>query len=165
MIDSSVIKGVLRKVAAAIIGLMLALVLLTALLIAGFVLLVQAATLALSPWVGEAGALGITGLGCFVLLALFFYRLTRPATAPGNTDAGDGEGEHNSPVARLRRLIRTHPWEAVLAAFAIGFVEHGDTRLRSLLLQGGMVLMRQSDGAAGEHASEPASSTPPGADG
>lgn len=153
MIDSSIIQGALRKAAAAIIGFMLAMVLLTALLIAGFVLLVKAATLALSPWVGEAGALGITGLACLAILGLFFYRMTRPVTRSAKQDE-EKKSEAFSLTDRLKNIIRKHPWEAVLAAFAIGVVQHGDPRLRALLLQGGMVLMKQGDSESAENDSE-----------
>ena len=81
MPDSAWLQGVLRKAVAAIIGFMLAFVLLVALLITGFYMLVNAATLALSPMLGEAGAMAVTGVSCLLLLALFFYRMTRPATS------------------------------------------------------------------------------------
>ena len=79
MPDSAWLQGALRKVVAAVLGLLLALVLLVALLITGFYMLVNAATLALAPVVGEAGAMAVTGLFCILLLVLFFYRMTRPA--------------------------------------------------------------------------------------
>ncbi len=166
MINSSVIEGVLRKAAAAIIGFMLAMVLLTALLIAGFVLLVRAAALALSPWVGEAGALGITGFSCFALLALFFYLMIRPVTRTARKKDADNTtklGDDASPIEMLKNFIRKNPWEAVLAAFAIGVVENGDPRLRALLLQGGMAFMKQPDGNQPGHSadSDTASARPP----
>ncbi|MEP1581400.1 MAG: hypothetical protein ABJK18_02560, partial [Marinobacter sp.] len=64
MPDSAWLQGVLRKAVAAIIGFMLAFVLLVALLITGFYMLVNAAMLALSPVMGEAGAMAVTGMSC-----------------------------------------------------------------------------------------------------
>lgn len=146
MLDTAWLQGVLRKAVAAIIAFMLALVLLVALLITGFYLLVNAATLALSPALGEAGALAVTGLSCLLLLALFFYRMTRPAT-PEKSDSASGSEGHSpgSPVDGIRELIRKNPLEAIAAAFTFGLVEHGDPRLKALLLQGGMVLMKEAE--------------------
>ncbi len=72
MPDSAWLQGALRKVVAAVLGLLLALVLLVALLITGFYMLVNAATLALAPVLGEAGAMAVTGFFCILLLVLFF---------------------------------------------------------------------------------------------
>lgn len=144
MPDSAWIQGVLRKAVAAIIGFMLALVLLVALLITGFYMLVNAATLALSPVMGEAGAMAVTGVSCLLLLALFFYRMTRPATS-GKSD-GEGKGQSApSPLDAIRDLVRNNPLEAMFAAFTLGMVEQGDPRLKALLLQGGMVLMKEAE--------------------
>ncbi len=137
------LQGVLRKAVAAIIGFMLALVLLVALLITGFYLLVNAATLALSPLLGEAGALAVTGLACLLLLALFFYRMTRPVTS--KKPAREGKEQSASPIDTIRDLVRNNPLEAVAAAFTLGVVEQSDPRLKSLLLQGGMVLMKEAE--------------------
>ena len=49
MPDSAWLQGALRKVVAAVLGLLLALVLLVALLITGFYMLVNAATLSMRP--------------------------------------------------------------------------------------------------------------------
>lgn len=160
MPDSAWLQGVLRKAVAAIIGFMLALVLLVALLITGFYLLVNAATLALSPLLGEAGALAVTGLSCLLLLALFFYRMTRPAAS--KKSARGGKEQSASPIDAIRDLVRNNPLEAVAAAFTLGVVEQSDPRLKSLLLQGGMVLMKEAEAeqARGtEHADAPASNT------
>ncbi len=142
MPDSAWLQGVLRKAVAAILGFMLALVLLVALLITGFYLLVNAATLALSPLLGEAGALAVTGLSCLLLLALFFYRMTRPVSSKKSASEGKGQSAA-SPIETIRDLIRNNPLEAMAAAFALGVVEQSDPRLRALLLQGGMVLMKE----------------------
>lgn len=144
MPDSAWLQGVLRKAVAAIIGFMLAFVLLVALLITGFYMLVNAATLALSPLIGEAGAMAVTGVSCLFLLALFFYRMTRPATSKKTASEGEGPSS-NSPVDAIRDLVRNHPLEAAFAAFTLGVVEQGDPRLKSLLLQGGMVLMKEAE--------------------
>ena len=148
MPDSAWLQGALRKAIAAFLGFMLGFVLLVALLITGFYLLVNAATLALSPLLGDAGAMAVTGLSCIVLLFLFFYRMTRPASP--KKSAGSAENHSGlSPVDSVRDLIRKNPLEAAFAAFAFGVVEQGDPRLKSLLLQGGMVLMRQAEAEQG----------------
>ncbi|MDX1551360.1 MAG: hypothetical protein R3198_01965 [Marinobacter sp.] len=160
MLDSAWLQGVLRKAIAAIIGFMLALVLLVALLITGFYLLVNAATLALSPALGEAGALAVTGLSCLLLLALFFYRMTRPAASKKSSSESEGHSP-GSPVDAIRELVRNNPLEAVAAAFTFGLVEHGDPRLKALLLQGGMVLMKEAEAeqARGKESTESSEST------
>ena len=53
MPDSAWLQGALRKVVAAVLGLLLALVLLVALLITGFYMLVNAATLSMRPPIVE----------------------------------------------------------------------------------------------------------------
>lgn len=144
MPDSAWVQGVLRKAVAAIIGFMLAFVLLVALLITGFYMLVNAATLALSPMIGEAGAMAVTGVFCLLLLGLFFYRMTRPATHDQSANESE-ESSSSSPIDAIRDLVRNNPLEAAFAAFTLGVVEQGDPRLKSLLLQGGMVLMKQAE--------------------
>lgn len=141
------LQGLLRKALAAAIGGLLAFVLLTALLIAGVILALRAAALGLAPWLGEAGALAVVSLGCFCLLALFFYRLTRPARRISGDKSGTADGEdrqRETPVDMLRRLIRNNPWEAAAAAFAVGFMGQADERMRTLLFEGGMAFMRQA---------------------
>lgn len=165
MLDSAQVKGALRKAAAAIIGFGLAMVLLTALLLTGFYLLVQAAVLSLTPWLGEAGAMGLIGSVCVLLLALFFQRLTRPK--PSRESDKTADDKSGSGINVLRDLIRENPWEAVLMAFAVGIAEQGDPRLRALLLQGGTILMRRAesgepDEASGESASAPEDKASPG---
>lgn len=144
MLDSPQVQGAVRKIIAAITGFILALVLLIALLISGFYLLVKAATLAMSPFLGEAGALAAIGFVCFVLLALFFYRMTRPVST-ATSDASGADSTRRSPVAILREIIRKNPLESAFTAFAAGLVENSDPQLKSLLLQGGMVLMKQAE--------------------
>ncbi|WP_417567100.1 hypothetical protein [Marinobacter sp.] len=163
MLDSAQVQGVLRKAAAAVIGFVLAMVLLTALLLTGFYLLVEAAILALSPWLGEAGAMGLLGFACVLLLALFFQRLTRPASS---SKRGKGAGgKSRSGIDVLRDLIRENPTEAALMAFAVGVAEQGDPRLRSLLLQGGAILMKRAEsepsGEAGAAEASAAENNPP----
>ena len=144
MPDSAWLQGALRKVVAAVLGLLLALVLLVALLITGFYMLVNDATLALAPVLGEAGAMAVTGFFCILLLVLFFYRMTRPARSHGQADSGESSGM-SSPVESLRNLIRKNPLESASIAFVLGIAEQGDPRLKSLLLQGGMVLMKEAE--------------------
>lgn len=145
MLNSPQIQGALRKAAAAIIGFVLAMVLLTALLLFGFYLLVQAAVLGLSPWLGEAGAMALSGFVCMLLLALVFHRLTRPvSSSKQRKESGDQSG---SGIDAIRNLIKNNPLEAALMAFAVGIAEQKDPRLKSLLLEGGMVLMKQAESA------------------
>lgn len=159
MPDSAWLQGVLRKTVAAVLGFMLALVLLVALLITGFYLLVNAATLALSPLLGDAGAMAVTGFSCLLLLALFFYRMTRPASSKKSATSGQGQSA-STPIDAIRDLVRKNPLEAVFAAFTLGVIEQGDPRLKSLLLQGGMVLMKEAEAeqARGDEEPEPPAS-------
>ena len=76
MLDSPQVQGAMRKAAAAVIGFVLAMVLLTALLLFGFYLLVKAAVLGLSPWLGEAGAMALSGYS-------LAYACLLPPDAPG----------------------------------------------------------------------------------
>jgi|SRR5690554_2407597 len=161
MPDSKQLQGIVRKAVAAITGFLLALVLLIALLVTGFYLLIQALILALSPWVGQAGAMGLAGLLCVLLLVAFFQRMMRPASAERK---GEAARSNLSPVHALRKIIMENPLEATLMAFAAGVVEQGDPRLKELLFQGGMTLMKQTDfsGEPGKTSPDPASEhTPP----
>ncbi|TBW58494.1 hypothetical protein EZI54_03680 [Marinobacter halodurans] len=138
---SGELQALLRKVLAALIGAALGLVLLSALLIGGFVLLAKAATLGLAPWVGEAGAFGITGAVCFALLGFFFYRMMRtPSRSMGRPAGG-----RSSPLAAFRRLIVENPWESVLTAFALGITEQSDPRLRQFLVQSGLAFLKAAN--------------------
>ena len=85
------------------------------------------------------------------MLVLFFYRMTRPARSHGQADSGESSGM-SSPVESLRNLIRKNPLESASIAFVLGIAEQGDPRLKSLLLQGGMVLMKEAEA---ERASKP----------
>ncbi|WP_323751408.1 hypothetical protein [Marinobacter sp.] len=144
MPDSDRLQGALRKAIAAFLGFMLSFVLLVALLITGFYLLVNAATLALTPLLGGAGAMAVTGLSCLLLLFLFFYRMTRPLPSKQSEGSGDGDSS-GSPFGAVKRLIQKNPLEAALAAFALGVVEQGDPRLKSMLMQGGMALAKEAE--------------------
>jgi hypothetical protein len=148
--DSATIQTTIRKAVAAVTGIVLALVLLTALLITGFYLLVHSAALALTPLLGEPGAMAITGLGCLGLLGLFFYRMTRPVKASRDSKGSESESGPLSPIAVLRSLITRNPLEAAALAFAAGVAEQSDPRLKNLLYQGGMILMRQSAGGSSD---------------
>lgn len=133
----------MRKAAAAVIGFVLAMVLLTALLLFGFYLLVKAAVLGLSPWLGEAGAMALSGSVCILLLALVFYRLTRPVSA--SKPQKGSEAQSGSGIDAIRNLIKANPLEAALMAFAVGIAEQKDPRLKSLLMEGGMELMKRAE--------------------
>ena len=169
MFDSAAIKDAIRKVAAALIGFVLALILLAALLLTGMHLLVSAATLALAPHVGQAGALAISGLVCVLLVALFFYRLASSAgTSATASDKSDSKTSDKprpasgSPIQTLRTAIKDNPLEAAAVAFAAGIAGYGDSRLRQLLLQGGMAMMEkpESPRTASEHAPTPDKESP-----
>ncbi|MDK9556953.1 hypothetical protein QQF73_04890 [Marinobacter sp. M216] len=155
MIDSAQIRGVVRKAVAALAGLMLAVVLLTALLITGFYLLVQAALLALAPVLGQPAAMTVVGASCVLLLLVFFWRMASPPSA-SKRKRGSSRGTSFS-LDSLRELIRENPLEAALAAFAAGVAQQGDPRLRSLLMQGGMELMKRGEPGEG---SAPGNETP-----
>lgn len=148
MLDSAKVKSAVRKAVAAITGFMLALVLLTALLITGFYLLIQSAILALSPHLGEPAALAIVGLGCVLLLATFFWRMTA-SSGSGKRSKHDGAGA-TSGLDKLREFIRENPLESALTAFAVGVAQEADPRLKTLLMQGGMELMKRTESGGGE---------------
>ncbi|MDP4547119.1 hypothetical protein [Marinobacter sp. MDS2] len=153
MPDSDWLQGALRKAIAAFLGFMLGFVLLVALLLTGFYLLVNAATLALTPWLGVAGALAVTGLSCLLLLFLFFYRMTRPLPSKPSDGSSSGQSSR-SPVEAMKRLIQKNPLEAALAAFALGVLEQGDPRMKSLLMQGGMALAKEAERQQGDGGAE-----------
>ncbi|MDG5500904.1 hypothetical protein [Marinobacter sp. BGYM27] len=145
MMSSEDIKALVRKALGAVIGFVLAFVLLSALLIGGFVMLLKAASLGLTPWVGEAGAYGITGFACVLLLAFFFYRMLKsPAKKSGDSEAGSG-GKSFSPVDAFRKLIINNPWEAVLTSFALGVTEQSDPRMRQFLIQSGLAFLKAAN--------------------
>lgn len=158
MLDTAGVQTLLRRAAAAIIGCLLALALMTSLVLAGFYLLLRALTLALMPFLGEAGALAVTGLVCLCLVGGVILLMMRPAKAPVGRSSPSAKGSL-SPVSQLRKLIRDNPLESAMTAFALGVVEQGDPRLRSLLLQGGMVLMKQAE--TGDPPSEAGDAPPP----
>ncbi len=148
MLDSAQAKlqGAVRKAIAALTAFLLSLVLLIALLITGFYLLVQAAILALSPYIGEAAAMASVGVLCMFLLGVFFWRMTRTPSSSGKNRGKDSSD--TSSVEALRGLIRDNPLEAALTAFAVGVAQQGDPRLRSLLMKGGMELMKEAEADA-----------------
>lgn len=153
MLDSAQIKGAVRKAIAAITGFMLALVLLTALLITGFYLLIQAAIMALSPQLGQAAAMAVVGSGCVLLLAAFFWRMTASSSSTKRSKH-EGAGS-TSGLDKLREFIRENPLESALAAFAVGVAQEADPRLKTLLMQGGMELMKRTDLEDGEEPPAP----------
>ena len=162
MLDSAQAKlqGAVRKAIAALTAFMLSMVLLTALLITGFYLLIQAAILALTSYIGEAAAMGSVGVSCMFLLGVFFWRMTSTPSASANKEGSDSRGE--SSVEALRRLIRNNTLEAALTAFAVGVAQQGDPRLRSLLMKGGMELMKEAEADAPSQSdpkSQPGSAT------
>lgn len=141
MLDSDSMKNVLRKAVAAIVGCVLAVLLLTSLCLAGIYLLLRAMTAALLPVWGEAGALAATGAVCLLLVGLALFLLSRPARIRTD-DSGASAGSSSSPVNQLRKLIRNNPLESAMVAFSLGVVEQSDPRLKALLLQGGMELFK-----------------------
>lgn len=144
MPDSARIQNLLRRGVAAIVGVLLAVALLTALVLAGFYLLLRALALALMPVWGEPAALAVTGAVCLLLVGGIFWLLVRPGRAASKR-SGHSASEGSSPVSQLRKLVRENPLESAMTAFALGVVEQSDPRLRSLLLQGGMVLMKEGE--------------------
>lgn len=165
MFDSDAIKSTIRKAAAALIGFVMALILLAALLLTGLDLLVSAGTLALAPLVGQAGAMAISGLVCMLLVALFFWRLVSPVASSKTQSASKGSTKpaSRSPIQTLRSAITDNPLEAIAIAFAAGIAGHDDSRLRRLLLQGGMSMMEQPEKSAATSAEPqtPSPDTPP----
>lgn len=147
MFSKQELEQVLRKALAAALGGLLAFALLSALLIAGVILLLRAATAGLAPMIGEAGALGVTGLFCFVLLGLFFWRLVRPSAKPDGAkpEAGEGSADAEAPLTLIRRLIRENPLEAMVTAFVVGIVGQGDARARALLLKGSLLALHEAE--------------------
>lgn len=139
MLSKQEMEGLARKAVAALVGVLLTVALLSALLIAGLVLLLWAATAGLSPLVGQAGALAISGGLCFLLLGLFFWRLLSARATSGS----DGE-PGLSLRDRLENTIRENPLEAALGAFALGIFGQADARFRAMVLQSGMAFMRQA---------------------
>ena len=139
MLSKQEMEGLARKAVAALVGVLLTVALLSALLIAGLVLLLWAATAGLSPLVGQAGALAISGGLCFQLLGLFFWRLLSARATSGS----DGE-PGLSLRDRLENTIRENPLEAALGAFALGIFGQADARFRAMVLQSGMAFMRQA---------------------
>lgn len=134
----------LRKALAAVLGGLLAFALLSALLIAGVVLVLRAAVTGLTPLVGEAAALGLTGLACFLLLGVFFWRLIRTPDSSGKDSEGTAE-QSEEPLDLTRRLIRKNPWEAAITAFVVGILGQGDMRARALLLKGGLLALYEAE--------------------
>jgi hypothetical protein len=165
MFDSAAIKSTIRKAAAALIGFVMALILLAALLLTGLHLLVSAGTLALAPLVGQAGAMAISGLVCVLLVALFFYRLVSPGSSSKSQSGSEGSSKtaSRSSIQTLRSAITDNPLEAIAIAFAAGIAGHDDSRLRRLLLQGGMSMMEQPEESAASPAEpqSPGANTPP----
>ena len=166
MLSKQELEGLARKAIAALIGLLLMVTLLSALLIGGLVLLLWASTAALTPLVGQAGALAISGGACFLLLALFFWRLIRSRVT------SEEEGPQGATLReRLEDMIRENPLEAALGAFALGVFGQADARFRAMVLQSGMAFMRQAkaqeraadeEGPAANDAGEAAAEKPLG---
>ena len=139
MVSRQELEGLARKAVAALIGILLTVALLSALLIAGLVLLLWASTEGLTPLVGKAGALAISGGACFLLLGLFFWRLLSARAV-----SDDGVEKGATLRERLENTIRENPLEAALGAFALGIFGQADARFRAMVLQSGMAFMRQA---------------------
>lgn len=148
MLDSiqAKLQGAARKAIAALTAFLLSIVLLTALLLTGFYLLVQAAVLALTPLLGEAAAMASVGAFCVLLLGVFFWRMTSTPSSSGKKESA--KSHDASSVEALRGMIRNNPLESALTAFAVGVAQQGDPRLRSLLMRGGMELMKEAEAEA-----------------
>ncbi|WP_091985207.1 hypothetical protein [Marinobacter gudaonensis] len=142
MFESAQVRGAVRKAVAAMTAFMLAMVLLIALLITGLYLLVQAAIMGLAPIIGEAASMAVVGFACVLLLAIFFWRMMNTGSSPKRRE-GKGAGAA-STLDELRELIRENPLESAFTAFAVGIAQQSDPRLRELLLQGGMELMKRT---------------------
>lgn len=141
MLSKHEVEGLARKAVAALIGVLLVVTLLSALLIAGLILILWATTAGLTPLVGQAGALAISGALCFLLLGIFFWRLLSARATSGSSD---GEEPGKSLRERLEDTIRENPFESALAAFALGMFGQADARFRAMVLQGGVAFMRQA---------------------
>lgn len=150
MFDSAQVRDAVRKAVVAIMGFMLTMVLLIALLITGLYLLVQAAILGLSPITGEAAAMAVVGFGCVLLLAIFFWRMISKGSSPTRRE-NKGAGAA-STLDELRELIRENPLESALTAFAVGVAQQSDPRLKALLLEEGLELMKRAE-STGERTS------------
>ena len=55
------------------------------------------------------------------------------------------EAQSGLGIDAIRNLIKANPLEAALMAFAVGIAEQKDPRLKSLLMEGGMVLMKRAE--------------------
>jgi hypothetical protein len=135
-------QSAVRKAIAAVIGFLVALALLLALSIGGIYLLGKAATLAMTPYLGEAGAMAVTGLLCLLLLVMVLHRLARSGSSRSSHRASDA-GPPRSVVRALREVIRENPLESAFTAFAIGVVEHSDPGLKSFILESGVAFVKQ----------------------
>lgn len=155
------LQRMLQKALVATLAGLLALMLLSALLIGGFALLIQAMTLGLTPWVGAAAAYGMTGFSCFLLLGLIFKKLMpkpRPqaqsaaeATGQGTpqTTGTQGTSDAGAPLDNFRQIIREHPWDSIAASFALGYAQSRDPRLKEMLLESGFAYMRAAKAGSG----------------
>ena len=86
---------------------------------------------------------GSASSDCILFLALVFYRLTRPVSSrkrQKGVEAQSGLG-----IDAIRNLIKANPLEAALMAFSVGIAEQKDPKLKSLLMEGGMVLMKRAE--------------------
>jgi hypothetical protein len=144
MVSKQELEGLARKAVAALVGVFLVMALMSALLIAGLVLLLWAATAGLTPVVGQAGALAISGGACFLLLGLFFWRLLSTRAVPDESGA-----KGVTMRERLESSIRENPLEGALGAFTLGVFGQADPRFRTMVLRSGMAFMRQAQ--AEEH--------------
>lgn len=140
----------LQKALVATLAGLLALMLVSALLIGGFVMLLVAMVLGLTPWVGEASAYAITGLTCVLLLLLVFRGLMpKPKRRPrAETTAAPDQAvtapttPPGAPLDSFREIIREHPWDSVAASFALGYAQSRDPRLKEILIESGLAYVR-----------------------
>ncbi len=156
MFSRQEIEGLLRKALAALIGGLLVFALLAALLIAGLVLVLWAITAGLTPYIGQAGALAVSGGLCFLALGLFFWRLIS-----ARVTSSSEEGERSPTLReRIENTIRDNPLEAALGAFALGLFGQADARFRALVLQSGVAFMRQAKAESAAASADPAGVEP-----
>lgn len=77
------------------------------------------------------------------LLALVFHRLTRQVSDRKRQKGS--EAQSCSGIDPIRNLIKANPLDAAWMAFAVGIAEQKEPRLKSLLMEGGMVLMKRAE--------------------
>lgn len=120
-----------KKAAAALLALLLALVLFTALLVSGVSYLFEGIQQALLPLSGAAGSHLATGLLCLLPILLAIRALQRRLSRPQVNSANAASG---SPALRTpAKLAKQYPLEAAALAFFAGYSVE-DKHCRELVL-------------------------------